>query len=93
LLCYILFSSDGTDFPIHRWTGGQIKNSDDADDISGVDLSQIHYLSGPVALEGAEPGDAVLVEILDISYFESMPWGYTGGSSQLFYVYSRRQRP
>ncbi|BGP14791.1 hypothetical protein JCM10213_001842 [Rhodosporidiobolus nylandii] len=62
----------------HEWTGGQIKNSDDADDITNVDLTQIHYLSGPVAVEGAEPGDALCVELLNIDYFESMPWGYTG---------------
>ncbi|BGP14776.1 hypothetical protein JCM10213v2_002728 [Rhodosporidiobolus nylandii] len=59
-------------------TGGQIKNSDDADDITHVDLTQIHYLSGPVAVEGAEPGDALCVELLNIDYFETTSWGYTG---------------
>ncbi|GAA5882975.1 hypothetical protein JCM3774_002939 [Rhodotorula dairenensis] len=62
----------------HEWTGGQIKNSDDSDDVANVDLSRIHYLTGPVAVEGAEPGDALCVEILNIDYYESMPWGYTG---------------
>lgn len=38
-----------------EWTGGQIKNSDDADDIRDVDLSRCHYLSGPIAVEGAMP--------------------------------------
>jgi formamidase len=37
-----------------RWTGGQVKNSDDADDIRDVDLSRIHYISGPIAVETAE---------------------------------------
>ncbi|TNY24573.1 Acetamidase/Formamidase [Rhodotorula diobovata] len=62
----------------HEWTGGQIKNSDDADDIRDVDLTQIHYLSGPVAVEGAEAGDALVVDILDIQPYDEMPWGYTG---------------
>ncbi|GAA6014151.1 hypothetical protein JCM10207_006114 [Rhodosporidiobolus poonsookiae] len=62
----------------HEWTGGQIKNTDDSDDIANVDLTQIHYLTGPIAVEGAEPGDAVCVEILNIDYYEAMPWGYTG---------------
>ena len=42
--------------PAHRcidWTGGQIKNDDCADDVKNVDLSQVHYLSGPIAVEGA----------------------------------------
>ncbi|GAA5982079.1 hypothetical protein JCM5350_000637 [Sporobolomyces pararoseus] len=61
-----------------EWTGGQIKNSDDADDVSNVDLTQIHYLTGPVAVEGASPGDALKVEILNVEYHPQTPWGYTG---------------
>ena len=38
------------------WTGGQIKNDDSSDDVKNVDLSQVHYLSGPVDIEGAKPG-------------------------------------
>ena len=47
------------------WTGAQIGNNDTSDDIMKVDLSQIHYLSGPVAVTGAEPGDCLVVDILD----------------------------
>jgi formamidase len=32
------------------WTGGQIKNDDSADDVKNVDLNQVHYLSGPIAI-------------------------------------------
>ncbi|EGB06746.1 formamidase [Aureococcus anophagefferens] len=58
------------------WTGGQIKNDDSADDVKGVDLSQVHYLSGPIAVETAEPGDLLKVEILDLGALET--WGFTG---------------
>ena len=51
------------------WTGAQIGNNDTADDIKNVDLTQIHYLSGPVAVSGAEPGDCLVVDILDGSFF------------------------
>ena len=37
----------------------------DSDDIRNVDLSQIHHLSGPIAVEGAQPGDCLVVDILD----------------------------
>lgn len=30
------------------WTGGQIQDNDSAEDIKHVDLSQVHYLSGPI---------------------------------------------
>lgn len=36
-----------------------------SDDIKNVDLTQIHNLSGPIAVEGAEPGDCLVVDILD----------------------------
>ena len=39
------------------WTGGQIKNNDSADDVKNVDLTQVHYLSGPIAVPTAEVGD------------------------------------
>jgi acetamidase/formamidase len=38
------------------WTGGQIKNDDSSEDVKNVDLSQVHYLSGPVEIEGAKAG-------------------------------------
>lgn len=60
------------------WTGGQIKNNDSADDVRNVDLTQIHYLSGPFEIEDAEPGDVLLVEIQDVQPFEHQPWGFTG---------------
>jgi acetamidase/formamidase len=39
--------------------------STDSDDIRDVDLTRVHNLSGPVAVEGAEPGDCLVVDILD----------------------------
>ncbi|CAI5758708.1 unnamed protein product [Candida verbasci] len=60
------------------WTGNQIKNTDTADDILNVDLSRIHYLSGPFNIDGAEPGDVLVVEIKDVQPLERQPWGYCG---------------
>ncbi|GMF72106.1 unnamed protein product [Aspergillus oryzae] len=60
------------------WTGGQIKNNDSADDVKNVDLTQIHYLSGPFDIETAEPGDVLLVEIQDVQPFQDQPWGFSG---------------
>jgi formamidase len=70
----------GDDFKIEcvDWTGGQIKNNDDASDVRDVDLTQVHFLSGPVAVEGAEPGDLLVVDILDIGTFDNSQWGFNG---------------
>src|SRR6185295_1407549 len=51
------------------WTGGQIKYDNNAADVRDVDLTKVHYLSGPIAVEGAEPGDLLVVDILDIGAF------------------------
>lgn len=50
-------------------------NNDSADDLKNVDLTRIHYLSGPFEIETAEPGDVLLVEIMDVQPLESAPWG------------------
>ena len=60
------------------WTGGQIKNDDCADDVKNVDLSQVHYLSGPIAVEGAQPGDLLKVELSNLGCLEGDEWGFTG---------------
>ncbi len=60
------------------WTGGQIANSDTANDILDVNLTKVHYLSGPVGVEGAEPGDLLVVDLLDVGAFSDSEWGFTG---------------
>jgi formamidase len=60
------------------WTGGQIKNTDDADDIKNVDLTRVHYLTGPFEIEEAEPGDVLIVDIQDVQPMEDHLWGFTG---------------
>ena len=60
------------------WTGGQIGNNDSADDMRHVDLTKIHYLTGPFEIETAEPGDILIVEIQDVQPFQDQPWGFTG---------------
>jgi len=70
----------GDDFVVdcYDWTGGQIKNDDSAADVRDVDLSQVHFLSGPIGVEGAEPGDLLVVDILDIGAFGDCEWGFNG---------------
>lgn len=60
------------------WTDGQIHNDDDASDVENIDLSIVHVLSGPVHIEGAEPGDLLVVDILDLGPFPDYSWGFTG---------------
>lgn len=70
----------GDDFKIETvdWTGGAIANNESADDIRDVDLTTVHYLSGPIGVKGAEPGDLLKVEILDAGTLEGHEWGFNG---------------
>lgn len=60
------------------WTDGQIKNNDNPHDIQDIDLSVVHVLSGPIRVEGAQPGDILVVDILDIGALPGDEWGFTG---------------
>lgn len=70
----------GDDFKLEcmDWTGGQISNNNSADDVRDVDLTKVHYLSGPIGVEGAEPGDLLEVDILDIGTLSEFQWGFNG---------------
>jgi amidase len=49
---------------------GQIRSEDDL--VTEIDLSRINGATGPVAVRGAEPGDSLIAEILDVRPIE---WG------------------
>ena len=49
-----------------EWFDGAIKNDDSADDVRNAPLPGVHVLSGPFRVEGAEPGDLLVVDILEI---------------------------
>ena len=79
----------GSDFRVEcrEWTDAQIGNNDSANDVRDVNLGVAHMLSGPIAIEGAEPGDLLAVEILDLGPCQppqeygdapGQGWGYTG---------------
>ena len=70
----------GDDFIVetYDWTGGFIKNDDSADDVRDIDLSIVHFLSGPIGVKGAEPGDLLVVDLLDIGAKAESAWGFNG---------------
>lgn len=60
------------------WTDGQIKDDDDPSDVEKVDLTVVHVLSGPIWVNGAQPGDILVVDLLDIGAIQGDEWGFTG---------------
>ena len=52
----------------------QIGPDSDASVIAGLDWDRVYPLAGPIAVRGAQPGDTLAVEILDI---HTQGWGWT----------------
>lgn len=55
----VIEARDGTDLQLNR-------DSTSAD-VDSLDASLVHPLTGPIYVDGAEPGDLLAVEILDVS--------------------------
>jgi formamidase len=79
--------SPGQEFRVEcrEWTDAQIGNNDSANDVRDVQLDRCHMLSGPIGIQGAEPGDLLVVDILDLGPVPQevgpapgQGWGYTG---------------
>ena len=57
----------------HEATGGQFDLNSTDEDLANVNMDAVHTLTGPVFVEGAEPGDTLVVELLEI---EPADWGW-----------------
>ena len=53
---------------------GQIHQGTNDADLTSVDLGLVHPLTGPVYVKGAEPGDLLQIDVLNI---EPAPFGFT----------------
>jgi acetamidase/formamidase len=56
-------------------SGGQLTKDSTAADVARVDFARVNPVTGPVFVDGAEPGDALKVTILR---FQPSGWGWTG---------------
>jgi formamidase len=65
---------DGVELPTRDAFDGHFTPSSTADDVVRADLSVVHPLTGPVYVNGAEPGDLLEVHIDEVV---PEPFGYT----------------
>jgi acetamidase/formamidase len=66
-------SGDVVHFATRDFSGGQIRRDSTSADVPGLDFTTIYPLAGPVFVEGAEPGDALAVEVVEL---RPADWGY-----------------
>ncbi|MDH3743892.1 MAG: acetamidase/formamidase family protein [Acidobacteriota bacterium] len=57
----------------HEATGGQFALDSTVEALGSIDMDRVHTLTGPVYVEGAEWGDVLAVELLEL---ETADWGW-----------------
>lgn len=67
-------SGDEVVLPTRDALDGQITADSTVEDVTRVNLNVVHPLTGPVYVEGAEPGDLLAVDVVEVA---PPPFGFT----------------
>jgi acetamidase/formamidase len=67
-------SSSTVTFDCLDASGGQLTATSTLDDLARLDFERVDQVNGPIAVDGAEPGDTLQIELLD---FRPADWGWT----------------
>jgi acetamidase/formamidase len=65
---------DTVTLEINEVNSGQLTKNSASEDILRLDSSKFYQLTGPVFVEGASPGDALVIDILDVKVAD---WAWT----------------
>lgn len=65
---------DTVHFQCVEAAGGQVHPGMSLDELAGIDRGRVHALTGPVFIRGAQPGDVLEIEILNLTHHG---WGYS----------------
>jgi acetamidase/formamidase len=67
-------SGDTVHFQCVEAAGSQVRPGTSLAELSTIDRGRVHALTGPIFIRGAQPGDVLEVEILEIAHHG---WGYS----------------
>ena len=67
-------AGDVLQFDIAEASGGQLTPSSGSEDVRRLDFSRVNPVTGPIFIDGAEPGDILKVTLLS---FTPSGWGWT----------------
>ncbi|WP_263357508.1 acetamidase/formamidase family protein [Acidicapsa ligni] len=71
-------------------SGGQVHPGMTADEFLAIDRSKIHALTGPVWIDGAEPGDVLQIDVLSTQH---RGWGWSSIIEGLGFLKERFRTP
>jgi acetamidase/formamidase len=83
-------SGDTVHFECLDSSGAQVHPGMTVDEFLAIDRGLIHALSGPVYVEGAEPGDVLQIDILEIAH---KGWGWSSVVHGLGFLKDRFTEP
>jgi len=71
-------------------TGAQVKPGTTVEEFLAIDRGRIHALTGPIAVKNAAPGDALEIEVLEVSH---KGWGWSSVLPGLGFLKERFAEP
>jgi acetamidase/formamidase len=71
-------------------SGGQVRPGSSVADYLRIDRSKIHALTGPIAVAGAEPGDVLQIDVLEVVH---KGWGWSSVVNGLGFLKERFAQP
>jgi acetamidase/formamidase len=83
-------SGDTVHFECLDASGAQVHPAMTAAEFTAIDRSRIHSLTGPVFIEGAEPGDVLQIDVLEIQHHG---WGWSSVVPGLGFLKERFAEP
>jgi len=81
---------DTVHFQCVEAAGGQVRPGMSLDDLAAIDRGRVHALTGPVFIRGAQPGDVLEIQILDLTHHG---WGYSTLVPGLGFLKDRFSQP
>lgn len=86
----IINPGDEVHFECVDASGGQVVPGMTADEFQAIDRTRIHALTGPVFIDGAEPGDVLQIDVLSTQH---RGWGWTSVIEGLGFLKDRFREP
>ncbi len=71
-------------------SGAQVHSGMTVDEFLKIDRTRIHALSGPIFLEGAQPGDVLQIDVLEVAH---KGWGWSSIINGLGFLKERFTEP
>lgn len=83
-------SGDVVAFECQDSSGAQVHRGMTVEEFQEIDRGRIHALTGPVAIDGAEPGDVLQIDVLDVQH---KGWGWSSVIPGLGFLKQRFTEP